>query len=115
MKENEYAEAILEQMFMQGRRQFGDAMRAFWFNPSDACPGCGRKIGMVKHKGKEAISVNGFIYRERGVLIGYLLCDNCMHGVFQTAKQGKKHSRRHGKIEKNLVKAYHQHMNSMDA
>ncbi len=113
--EQDYANAILEQMYLQALMQFGDAIKSYWFNSSDFCPGCGNKVGVVKYKGKDSLSLNAYIYRKRGVLIGYLLCDRCMKGVFQTAKAKKKHSARHGNIERNLVKAYHDHMNSMDA
>ena len=72
------ADKILELMLVQGRAQFGDAVKSFWFYDGDFCPAClARPIGVIKIKGENAMSINGFIYRARGVLIGYFLCETC--------------------------------------
>ncbi len=112
----EYANAALAQMFLQAQAQFGDAVKAFWFYDDDDCPGCRREIDALKIKGRESLSLNAFIYREKGILIGYFLCSRCAKQIFRDAKQtpGKETSR-HAKIETNLVKSYLTHMHSMDA
>ena len=67
---------LLDKFFAQARAQFGDAVKAFWFYEGDFCPGCmARPIGVTKLKGENALSLNGFIYRPRGVLIGRVLGD----------------------------------------
>ncbi len=116
MDADEYINDALAQMFLQAHAQFGDAVKSYWFNDSGICPGCGRQAGPVKFKGKDAISLNAFIYREVGVLIGYFLCQRCLKEVFRTAKrtpgvQGP----RHDAIEDNLRTAYQRHMSAMDS
>lgn len=111
------ADKILEMMFMQGRAQFGNAMKSFWVYNGDFCPGClARPVDKMKFKGKDALSINGFMYRQRGVLIGYFLCDTCANFIF---KESEKHPYQqtslHTEIEMNLINAYHNHLSSMDA
>ena len=103
--------AALAQMFLQAKAQFGDAIKSFWFYEDDPCPGCGREIDAAKFEGKDALSLNAFIYRERGVLIGYFLCGRCVKKLFNAAKRnpGKQISL-HDKVETNLVRAYRQHL-----
>jgi hypothetical protein len=106
----------IAQMFLLTRAQFGDAVKSFWFNDSGICPGCGRQVGVVKHKGKDALSLNAFIYRDVGVLIGYFLCQRCMKEVFRTAKRTPgQQGPRHDTIEANLRAAYQQYMSMMDS
>ncbi len=112
----EEVEDVLMQMFTQAHAQFGDAIKAYWFHDSDACPGCGRRIKPFRNKGKVSMSLNAFIYRERGVLIGYFLCDHCVKHIFQAAKKNPyQQTPRHAAIEANLIKAYKKHIYSMDA
>lgn len=108
---------ILEMMFAQGRAQFGDAFKSFWFYDGEFCPGClARPIDKMKYKGKEALSINGFMYRPRGVLIGYFLCDTCANHIFKEAEKNPyKQTRLHAEIEMNLKDAYHKHLASLDA
>lgn len=116
MNIDEQVENALLQLFMQSHAQFGDAVRAYWFNDSDDCPGCGRRVNLTRFKSKEAISLNAFIYRERGVLIGYFLCDRCVKKVFADAKRNPyRQTELHTAVEANLIKAYKKHMHSMDA
>ena len=116
MNVNESVEAILEQMFLQARSQFGDAIQSYWFYDSDVCPGCGREIDTLKIKGRNALSINAFIYRERRVLIGYFLCSRCATEVFRAAKINPwQQTPLHATIEANLIKAYHLHLQSLDA
>jgi len=112
------AEKILELMFAQGKAQFGDAMKSFWFYDGDFCPGClARAVDKMKIKGKDALSVNGFIYRPRGVLIGYLLCEVCASHIFAEVEKnpGIKSTPLHVEIERNLADAYLRYMASLDA
>ncbi|MFN8491421.1 MAG: hypothetical protein U0350_27740 [Caldilineaceae bacterium] len=103
----EAADAMLAQLFSQARRQFGNAIKGYWFYDPDPCPGCGRAIDAVKLKGKDGLSLNAFIYRERGILIGYLLCSRCAKQIFQASKVNpNKQIPLHTTIETNLIKAY---------
>ena len=108
---------ILNKMFMQAKAQFGDAVKAFWFYEDDLCPACTqRPIGVVKFKGRDALAINAFIYRERGVLIGYLLCEACAKYIFKEAQKNPYHQTPlHADIERNLIAAYHKHLSSLDA
>ncbi len=116
MDADEFINDALAQMFLQIHAQFGDAVKSYWFNDSGVCPGCGRQVGPVKHKGKDAISLNAFIYRKPGVLIGYFLCQRCMKEVFRTAKRTPgQQGPRHDAIEANLIAAYRQHMSALDS
>jgi hypothetical protein len=116
MDGNESIDNVLAQMFLQMHAHFGDAIKSYWFNDSGICPGCGRQVGKVKHKGKDAVSLNAFIYREVGVLIGYFLCQRCMKEVFRTAKQTPgQQGPRHDDIEANLRAAYQQHVSALDS
>lgn len=60
--ENEYVDDLLAQMFRQAQAQFGDAIKDYWFNNNDACPGCGKEIDIMKFKGQDTLSLNAFIY-----------------------------------------------------
>lgn len=111
------AEKILELMYLQGKAQFGDAVKSFWLYDGNFCPGClARPIGTFKMKGEDAMAINGFMYRSRGVLIGYFLCETCATYIF---KEAKKHpytqTPLHGDIERNLAEAYHRYLLSLDA
>ena len=116
MNTDEYAEDILGQMFLQARAQFGSAVKSFWFYGGDSCPGCRRKVDFMKVKGKDALSVNGFMYRKRGVLIGYILCGRCAKAIFRDAKRNPgQETARHMVIELSLINGYHKYMNSLDS
>jgi hypothetical protein len=110
-------EEIMETLFKQANAQFGPAVKSFWFYDGDLCPGClQRTIGTMKLKGKEALSINGFIYRPRGVLIGYFLCETCALHIFQEAeKHPYQQTPLHADIEHNLAAAYHKHLSRLDA
>jgi len=112
------ADKILEMMFMQGKAQFGSAMKSFWLHDGEFCPGCLiRPIDRIKFKGKEdALSINGFMYRARGVLIGYFLCEVCANFIFtESEKNPYKQTPLHTDIEQNLIAAYQKHLMSLDA
>ena len=108
---------MLSMMFKQAKAQFGDAVKSFWFYDGDLCPGCmARPIDAMKIKGKDALSINVFIYRQHGVLIGYFLCQTCATYIFDEArKHPYKQTTLHANIEQNLIAAYHNHWASLDA
>lgn len=104
-------DATLEQLYYQARLQFGDAIKGYWFYKPDPCPGCRRGIDAMRYKGKDALSLNAFIYRERGVLIGYFLCGECAAKIHEaTATNPGKQIPLHTVIERNLVQAYRRHL-----
>lgn len=102
---------LLELLFRQARMQFGSAVKSWWFHDGDGCPGCGREIKEMKFKGKSALSLNAFIYRDHGVLIGYLLCGKCARFIFKEAEQNPfSQTPLHAEIEKNLKLAFVKHL-----
>ncbi len=105
---------IMKMMYEQGKAQFGDAVKSFWFYDGDLCPACFQNpIGVVKFKGEDALAINGFMYRERGVLIGYFLCEVCALFIHEHAqKHPYQQTPLHTKIEANLRDAYHGHLSS---
>jgi hypothetical protein len=108
------AAQIVEMMMSYGQAQFGDAVKAYWVYAGDLCPGClKRPIDAMKYKGKEGLAINSFIYRERGVLIGYLLCSQCAKGIYEAAPRPD--DELHQNIERNLIAAYHRYLASLDA
>ena len=111
------ADKLLNTLFTQAKAQFGDAVKSFWFYDGDLCPACmARPIGVVKIKGESALAINAFIYRPRGVLIGYFLCETCAKHIFKEAEKNPyKQTPLHTDIERNLTAAYHKHLASLDA
>ncbi len=108
---------LMDKLFMQAKAQFGAAIKSFWFYDGDLCPACvQRSIGVVKYKGQDALAINAFIYRERGVLIGYFLCETCATHIFKEAQKNPyRQTPIHADIERNLTDAYHKHLASLDA
>jgi hypothetical protein len=105
----EFVEGILNTL----KAQFGHTAKAFWVYDGDLCPCCmTRPIDVMIHNGKESLSVNVYMYREKGVLIAYLLCGECAHSVLE---QTNDQTEFHASIEKTLKSAYLKHMYSMDA
>lgn len=105
MSNNEIFET-LELLFRQAQMRYGSAVRSRWFHDGDGCPGCGREVKGMKYKGKDALSLNAFIYREHGVLIGYLLCGKCAKQVIKATSQTPLHT----EIEKTLKSAFVKHL-----
>jgi len=101
-------EDVLNKLFLQAKTQFGNAIQSFWFYDGDLCPGCmQRSIKAIKFKGQDALSLNAFIYREGGVLIGYFLCEDCAKYIFRAARMNHYiQTPLHATIEKNLIAAY---------
>jgi hypothetical protein len=104
-------------MFTQGKAQFGDAVKSFWLYDGDLCPGClARPVGVITMKGEDALAINGFMYRPRGVLIGYFLCEVCANFIFKEAQKNPlKQTPLHADIERNLADAYLRYLSSLDA
>ncbi len=114
MTPEEQVDQVLIQMFAQAHAQFGKVMKGYWFYEPDTCPGCGRRVDAMQYKGKEALSVNAFIYRKRGILIGYLLCNHCANEIHRSAeKRPGVQIARHDIIEETLSAAYEAHMNRL--
>lgn len=113
----ESVDNIMNMLFTQAKAQFGNAVKSFWFYDGDLCPACLlRPIGAVKFKGKDSLSLNAFIYRKRGVLIGYFLCETCAVQIFdQAQKHPYQPTPLHAEIESNLATAYHKRLASLDA
>ena len=100
------AEDILNMM----RAQFGNAAKAYWFYDGDLCPCClSRPGGEMVYNNQKALSVNAFMYRERGVLIAYVLCGECANKIM--AQRPTKPTSMHEAIEINLVSAYLRSLN----
>jgi hypothetical protein len=109
-----FAAQIVELMMSSGQAQFGAAVKAYWFYAGDLCPGClKRPIDAMQYRGKEGLSINSFIYRERDVLIGYLLCGQCAKGIYEVTPRPD--DQLHQNIERSLIAAYHRHLACLDA
>lgn len=116
MDVKDYVDAVMAQTLALARKQFGDAVKGFWFYAPDPCPGCGFPIDAIQHKGQDALSLNTFIYRPRGMLIGYFLCSLCAKQIFQAAERNPGvQIPLHGVIERNLITAYQRYLASLDA
>ena len=112
------ADKLLNTLYTQAKAQFGDAVKSFWFYAEEYCPGCQmRPIGVIKMKGENAVSMNAFIYRARGVLIGYFLCEVCANFIFKEVDKNPKIKTTplHADIKTNLIGAYHKYLSSLDA
>lgn len=111
------ADELMKAMFEHGKAQFGSAVKSFWFYDGQFCPAClRREVGKKDIKGGAKLAINGFIYRERGVLIGYLLCETCAEYIHKEAKKNPyQQTPLHADIERNLTDAYHKHLASLDA
>ncbi len=67
-------------------------------------------------KGENAVAINAFIYRPRGVLIGFFLGETCANFIFKEAEKNPyKQTPLRADIEQNLTAAYHKHLASLDA
>ncbi|MBP7998687.1 MAG: hypothetical protein KA314_12785 [Chloroflexi bacterium] len=113
---NKQFETVLNTFFNQAKAQFGPVVKGQWFYTSDTCPGCGSPVNALQYKNKDAVSLNAFIYRPRGILIGYLLCGRCAGHIFEaTKKNPRTETPLHAIIEQNLTTAYLHYMASLDA
>jgi len=102
---------VLDALYQQAKIQYGSAVKGRWLYNGDGCPGCGKEITATKWKKKKAMSLNAFIYREHGVLIGYMLCGTCANHIFAESKTNPHgHLLIHDEIEKNLKSAFVKHL-----
>jgi len=93
------------------KAQFGDAAKAFWVYDCDLCPCCmANPIGKMEYEGKDAVSLNVFMYRERAALIAYPLCGKCALPAMEEANSGSRSL--HDSIERNLISAYLRYLSS---
>jgi hypothetical protein len=108
---------LMSAFFAQARAQFGAAIKSYWFYAGDLCPGCSRVTdGVMKFKGQNALSLNTYIYRERGVLIGYLLCKSCAKTIHTAAQKNPyRQTPLHTQIEQFLSAAYLHQIRKQDA
>ncbi len=108
---------LMSAFFAQARAQFGTVVKSYWFYPGDLCPGCSQPTdGTMKFKGKEALSLNAYIFRQRGVLIGYLLCDNCAKTIHTAAQKNPyRQTPLHTQIEQFLSAAYLHHVRMQES
>ena len=111
MTKNEISE-LMEMMFRAAQMQSGGAVKSRWFHDGEGCPGCGQEIKGMKFKGKNALSLNTFIYRDHSVLIAYLLCGKCARRIIRESKTNPfaKTTDLHIEIEKNLKQAFVKHL-----
>jgi hypothetical protein len=105
MSNNEIVQ-LFDDLYNRLKMQSGGAIRSRWFHTEEACPGCEKKLTNMKYEGKNAISLNTFIFREQGVLIGYLLCGKCAKQLFKKGEAPGKHLPLHDAIEKTLKSSY---------
>jgi hypothetical protein len=103
---------IMDTLFKQAKAHFGAAVKGVWFYDGELCPGClERPIDVVKFKGQDALSIKAFIYRERGILIGYFLCDTCANFIHKEAQKNPYiQTPLHADIERNLIAAYRKYL-----
>lgn len=76
-------------LFDNAKNLYGDAIENYWFNDSENCPACGRKIDAIQLGEKSAVSLNAFIYRELNTLIAYFLCGKCAKEIIRKSKLSK--------------------------
>ncbi len=108
---------LMRAFYAQARAQFGSAIKTYWFYDGSLCPGCSHATdGVVKFKGKDALSLNAYIYRERGVLIGYLLCKTCARTIHTAAQKNPyRQTPLHTQIEQFLNAAYIHYIRKQDS
>lgn len=107
-EERSFAEDMLSMM----KAQFGSAVKDYWFYDGDLCPCClSNPVGEMIYNNQKALSINGFMFRERGVLIAYILCGECANKIM--AQRPTKPTSMHQAIEDNLVTAYLRYLNSL--
>jgi len=114
---SEKVDELMRAFFAQAKAQFGPVVKTYWFYEGNLCPGGAQSTnGVMKFKGKEALSLNAYIYRERGVLIGYLLCKNCAKAIHTAAQKNPyRQIPLHSLIEQFLSAAYLHHTRKLDS
>ena len=95
------------------KAHFGNTVKSYWMYEGEMCPGCGQELDMLEYEGEPTLSINGFMYRAKGVLIAYPLCSECASVVMAATPMVP--TPRHQTIERNLINAYHRYLDSLDA
>ncbi len=97
---------------------FANQVKGFWFYDSDLCPGRLQSLekDAMDFTEDDAISLVSYIYRERGVLLGCILCRSCMARL---GEQKRLHPEEEAPLQEtileNLIAAYHKHLQSLNA
>jgi hypothetical protein len=93
------------------RAHFGSAAQSYWVYADLLCPGCQtNEIDEFILRGERMASVNGFMYREKAVLIGYFLCGDCAKKIMALKVYRK--TPLHEAIESHLIQAYQRYLES---
>lgn len=104
---NAFLAAKFEEMVAWHKTRYGHLFTTSWMYTDPWCPCCGkRRVTIWKTEGHYLVSLNGFLYNEQQVLIGYLLCPVCALDLVESSEQRK--ARLHQQIEARLMAAYHQ-------
>lgn len=94
----------VDALLSNAQEMYGDAWDNFWMCEEEICPCCKkRKVEAFKSGEEFLVSLNSYIYRDFRVLIGYLLCGQCIADLF---KPGARQKIMYSRIEDNLKKAY---------
>jgi hypothetical protein len=104
----EHIAAQFEKVVELSRRQYGHLFETTWWYENEWCPCWGRqRVGLwVERDGQTSLSLNGFVYTEQRVLIGYLLCASCVETLRRVEPQ--RYAKMHEQIEGRLMQAYHE-------
>ena len=57
-KPDKQVDDVVAEFFARAQAQFGSAIKGYWFYGDDSCPGCGSAVSPMKHKGKNALSLD---------------------------------------------------------
>ncbi len=102
---NAFLAAKFEEMVAWHKTRYGHLFTTSWMYSDPGCPCCGkRKVAIWETQGQYMASLNGFVYNEQRVLIGYLLCQVCALALLETSQQQKVVM--HQRIERRLMAAY---------
>jgi hypothetical protein len=111
---NRGTEEFFDNILSTMKAHFGKAAKAFWVYDDILCPGCMmREIDYFDIDGKNSLSINAYMYRDRGVMIAYLLCPQCAKFIIAERDNGP--TSLHTSIEENLKEAYLHYVNSLNA
>ena len=108
--------AAMAGLLAQAKKSSGTPSRFSGSTTAILVPGCGFSVDVMQHKGQNALSLNTFIYRPRGMFIGYFLCSLRAQQIFKAAERNPGvQIPLHGVIERNLITAYQRYLASQDA
>jgi hypothetical protein len=102
---NAFLAAKFEELVAWHKTRYGHLFTTSWMYYDEWCPCCGkRRVAIWETDGHYMASLNGFIYNEQRVLIGYLVCPVCALALLETSKQ--RQVVMHQRIERCLRAAY---------